>query len=502
MPQRHLLYLDANAMRCHRWQHGKVTEEARFATTDEGITGFARYVQQHTGGLFTLLVDQVEESFQLDSLPYVRGPDREAMLTRKRTQAFFGSSLSGALSLGRESGGRRDERFLFVALTRQAALDPWLQALRVANAPLTGVFSPALLIDRLVKRLAADTPRCLLVSFAPGGMRQTFIDNGRLRFSRLAQSLHDVGSAKPAHCAAEILKTHSYLTGQRMIPRDTRLPVHLLVDSATFGRLRGGLADSDTLHYLHTPLQQLAHKIGLNSEVRGGDALPALLHWMARNPGTLQLAPPAERRYYRLWQTRQTLLGGALAVFAGAVLFAAKLALGSYQLNQETLKLQATSAAQNAQLNRLMSALPALPVPLNVLQPAMDTLDTLRRQTASPRPWLSHLSAALDAHPALTLRDLRWQVLDDPAAQTPPGSVMGHARLSLPETIAGDRRAMLDSAQDFLAELSRPPGHSVRLTRQPVELAPDRAFRSASQNAAPSEGADFEVSFGLRGGAP
>ena len=149
-----------------------------------------------------------------------------------------------------------------------------------------------------------------------------------------------------------------------------------------------------------------------------------------------------------------------------------------------------------------MSALPALPVPLNVLQPAMDTLDTLRRQTASPRPWLSHLSAALDAHPALTLRDLRWQVLDDPAAQTPPGSVMGHARLSLPETIAGDRRAMLDSAQDFLAELSRPPGHSVRLTRQPVELAPDRAFRSASQNAAPSEGADFEVSFGLRGGAP
>ena len=64
MPQRHLLYLDAAAMRCHRWQHGKVTERASFPTTDAGITGFARYVQQHASGLFTLLVDLVEEGFQ------------------------------------------------------------------------------------------------------------------------------------------------------------------------------------------------------------------------------------------------------------------------------------------------------------------------------------------------------------------------------------------------------------------------------------------------------
>ena len=500
MPQRHLLYLDAAAMRCHRWQHGKVTERASFPTTDAGITGFARYVQQHASGLFTLLVDLVEEGFQSETLPFVRGADREAMLTRKRTQAFFGSPMNGALSLGRETAGRRDERFLFVALTRQAAIEPWLQVLRAANAPLTGVHSPALLIDRLVKRLGTDTPRCLLVSFAPGGMRQTFLDDGRLRFSRLAQSLHELPSVSPAQCAAEILKTHSYLTGQRLIPRGTRLPVHLLVDGSNFERLRRELIDTDELHYLHAPILALGHKIGLHGQGTDGSALPVLLHWMARSTATLQLAPPAERRYYRVWKARQAILGGALAAFAAALLFAAKVGFNSHQLDAETAQLQVTSAAQNAQLNHLMSSLPALPVPLAVLQPAMDTLDELRQQAASPRPWLAHLSAALDADPALTLREVHWRFRDDaPPAASSSGTV-GQALIALPESIADDRRAMIERTQAFLAELSRPPGNAVRLTRRPVDLQSDRAFRSASQREETPARAEFEVSFGLRGG--
>ena len=105
MPTRHLLYLDANSMRCFLWDQGRVSAHGQFSASDEGIAGFARHVQQHSGDLFTLLVDLVEEGFQYETLPFVRGSDREAMIERKRGQAFFGSPLSGAAS-GRPGRGR------------------------------------------------------------------------------------------------------------------------------------------------------------------------------------------------------------------------------------------------------------------------------------------------------------------------------------------------------------------------------------------------------------
>ena len=493
MQTRHLLYLDANSMRCFLWDQGRVSAHGQFSATDEGIAGFSRHVQQHAGDLYTLLVDLVEEGFHYETLPFVRGADRDAMIERKRGQVFFGSPLSGALSLGREAGGRRDERILFVALTRHAAVEPWLQALRAANAPLTGIHSPALLFDRLAQRLGVDVSRALVVSLAPGGMRQTFFHDGRLRFSRLSVGLHQSGAQLNAQCSAEILKTHSYLVGQRLISRGTRLPVYMLFDDAEYDAVHPALAAIDELEFRHAPLSALAAKIGLRGRTVGSSALPLMLHWMARESGLLQLAPPAERRYYRVWQARQAIHATGVLVLAGSLLFAGKLWFDAYELKERIDYLQTRAATQNAQLRMLLDARPELPVPLGALQPAMDMLETLRAQTTSPRPWLTHLAAALDAHPDIALLSVNWRLADATAER--PAAVLGEARLALPGELADDRRAQIEAAQRFVADLGRAPGRDARMTRMPVDIESDQVFSSSSDAPTTLRRPEFDIEF-------
>jgi hypothetical protein len=495
MPARILLYLDTAAMHCFAWKNGHVRALAQFGTGEAGISEFARFVQMHRTALFSLLVDLMEEGFQHEVLPHVRGADRDAMLERKCNQAFFGSPLTTAVPLGRERDGRRDERFLFVSLTRHGAIEPWLEALRAASAPLTGVYSPPLLLDRLMQRNAADRPRCLLVNFTPGGMRQTFFDGGRLRFSRLAQSLNDIPIGLEDRCAAEILKTHSYLVGQRMIPRGTPLPVHVLVDHEDFNRLHPALRDSDELRYEHVPIGQLAERIGLADRTPGSSSLPLLLHWLARDTGGKQLANRSERRFYQVWKMRQAVIGAGVALSVAAGLYAGKIWLDSQRMAQESSRLTAEARAQRSELAALRLTVPDGSVSVEALRPAMERLASLRAQSASPREWMVRLSATLDAFPEVRLEQLEWRHRDAaPNTQLPNGST-GRARLSLPEALASDRRGMLDAARDFVTDLSAGTA-GARLIRMPVELQSDRLFRSSSEPAAPSR-PEFEVEFAL-----
>ncbi len=497
MPTRHLLYLDASAMHCYQWNQGRVRLLERFPTNEAGFSAFARHVHKHRKALFSLLVDLVEEGFQHEVLPYVRGGDRDAMLTRKGNQAFFGSPLTTVISLGREATGRRDERLLFVALTRNALVEPWLEALRAAHAPLTGVYSPPLLLDRLIQRAARSMPHCLLVTFTPGGMRQTFFESGRLRFSRLAQSLDDIPIGLEDQCAAEILKTHSYLVGQRLIPRGSPLPVHILVDHEDFNRLRPALRDSEELRYEHIPIATLAEKIGLLDRPQGSNALTLLLHWMARTTHKAQLASDAERRYYSIWKLRQAIIGSGLALFAAAMLFAGKLWFEGQDMQAEASALALRARTQSAELTTLQQALPALPVSTDILRPAVETLDALRAQDTSPHAWLGHLSATLDAHPEVMLEAVDWRYRDAAPDTRIREGTFGRARLSLPESLAADRRAMVEAARDFIADLTPGTDGSARLTRMPVELQSDRAFRSSTQDSAPPGRPEFEVEFAL-----
>src|SRR5690349_15484055 len=130
----------------------------------------------------------VEEDFFQENVPYVRGLDRRALLTRKLAQRYRDASLAVPISLGSEThAGRREERVLYTSITNTQQFQPWLDAMRSNRARVAGVFSVPLVAAALGKRLRFKSPSYVMVSLQQAGLRQSYVENGRIRFSRIGR---------------------------------------------------------------------------------------------------------------------------------------------------------------------------------------------------------------------------------------------------------------------------------------------------------------------------
>lgn len=508
MAQRRLLYLDAAGLSAFAWERGQVLPLAQFAPGEEGQGHFARFLAaQPRGSVYHLLVDLVEEAFQFETLPHVRGSDRSAMLARKRSQHLMGSPYATEISLGREAAGRRDERLLFTGLTRPAALEPWLEALARAEAPLAGIHTLPLLADSLPAPFGQPEPPARLVMvFTPAGIRQIFLERGRLRFSRLSTRLDTSLGGLAATLAEEAGRTQAYLTSQRLLPRSEALPVTVLANPEEAKLLAARVSPSPQWTLAFADLEALAQRVGLHSPCPGSDALPLFLHWMVRQPGRRQLAPPAAQRFHRLRQARLTAYGVGTAAFLACLVGAAKLGVDTLELERDIERVSLQTRADAGRYQALLATLPPLPAPLETLQDLMARID---RQAAAPadlRPALAILARALDQTPDLNLESLTWRAGapagtgNGPQPAAVPERVELEARLRFPAGVREDRRALVSQSEALASLLRHDPAVTVQITRMPVDLDSDRTLRGGGM--APSgEGPFLEIRLSLPGGA-
>ncbi|MBL8488261.1 MAG: hypothetical protein JNK22_14355, partial [Rhodocyclaceae bacterium] len=282
MPARHVLFLDGSRLDAFRWHDGRLDAEGQFAPDKDGMEVFSAYLAKRRGGLFHLLSDVAEEGFQLEDVPYVRGADRVALLKRKLGQYFYGSPLALAISQGRLPEGRRDERMLFTALTRPQHFEPWLGVLRGQEARLAGVFSVPLVAETLAPPLAGGRRQFLLISFTRGGLRQTFFENGRLRFSRLTVLAVDSVEEMANSTALESVKIHQYLVAQRLVARGTALPTIILAHRDQAPALRARCRNTEDLAYEIADLGAEAKRWRLRSVPADSHAELLFMHLLMR----------------------------------------------------------------------------------------------------------------------------------------------------------------------------------------------------------------------------
>ena len=237
-----------------------------FRADEDGLTQFAQYLQSTPPDPVSLLVDVVEEEFREETVPHVMGTDRRALLRNKKTRLFRDATYSYAMLQGRESEGRRDDRVLFTALIRPDMLAPWLGQLARLKIPLTGIYSLPLLSEMLLKKLKVSGSHVLLVSMhSTGGLRQSFLQDQRLKLSRLAIT-PDVGQARyPSYILGEVEKLRRYLGSLRLLSRETPLEVHVISEGDTLEELGRQASDSITTRHRFHSTEEVAKKIGLKN---------------------------------------------------------------------------------------------------------------------------------------------------------------------------------------------------------------------------------------------
>ena len=84
------------------------------------------------------MADTVDEDYRFETLPHAYGKDRRDMVERKLKQLYRSTPFFGASLAEREEGKRRDDRYLFAALTNPAVFDPWLRILIASGLPIAG----------------------------------------------------------------------------------------------------------------------------------------------------------------------------------------------------------------------------------------------------------------------------------------------------------------------------------------------------------------------------
>ncbi|NBR29168.1 MAG: hypothetical protein EBT83_12270, partial [Betaproteobacteria bacterium] len=176
-----LICISAAQVSAAHWSGSRFAACTVFENDDSGIVAFKEYLQRSKRIPVKIIVDAVEEDYRFESLPHSFGSDRTEMLNRKLKQHYRNTPYYSARSQGRDAGKRRDDRYLFCALTNPELINNWLKAVQEREMPVVGIYLLPTVSAGLLDKLSLKQPNLLLVSLHKAGMRLTYFRDQKLR---------------------------------------------------------------------------------------------------------------------------------------------------------------------------------------------------------------------------------------------------------------------------------------------------------------------------------
>lgn len=422
MKTRRLIYLSAHQATALRWQAGVLVGEGLFEATEAGHQQFAAYLAKHSDSLFALLANVAEEGFQIETIPFLQGADRQAIINRKFGQLFFNAKLTASLSLGREKSRRKNERVMLAALTNNDFFDPWLKAISDAGAALSGVYSLPLLGPSLFRKLKIAEDHCLLLTVQDQSIRQSYCEKGELHFSRLTPLQNSSIGGIAQTLATEAVKLQQYLASQRLIGRSQPITAHILAHPNALKAIETSCIDTDTLHFNILDIEQVAGKVGLKTLPLDTHSEAIFLQLLAAAAPPVQFADDEQRHHFHLWQIRTALYATAAVALFSCLLFSGNQLYHAYDIGQqaEEHKIQAGLAQQR--YNDVVKTFPPIPTNNETLRRVIDRYQALEQKSASPERLYHEISRALQAAPPVELDSIDWKV---GGTTPPPGTAAG-----------------------------------------------------------------------------
>ncbi len=519
MPSKRLFYFTSQRVTAFLWGKSDLRKEAAFSMDQEGVAEFSKYLARAPGSLFYVLADIVEEDFFQENIPYVGGGDRRALLSRKLAQRYRDTSLAVTMSLGSEAhAGRREERILYTSFTNTQQFQPWLEALRADGARVVGVFSVALLAGAAGKRLGFKPSRYLLVSLQQAGLRQSYVENGRIRFSRLSRVDFSDPRAIAQDCAAESLRIHQYLANARILPREADpLDVLVLAPSEYKALYDAVCVNSARLRFHVRDLDAMGRSLGLKSAPTETLAEGLFLHVLAQSPTREQFADDGLRRFYHLWRAQVGLIAAGAAAFGFCLLFSAVSLLDISQAREQTRDNREQEEHASQEYARLQKDFPKTPTSADNLKAIVKNYRAILRQSASPGGMFVEISEALTALPQVEIDKIDWEMggetkaprgreaakapaasaqKSDPEVQVQTAEISG--RLIVAQ--ASDYRAVSALISQFAEALRRKPGIEVIRTQLPFDIDGEKSISGEIGTARREEVPQFSVMVSKRRG--
>jgi hypothetical protein len=411
MSTKFVLYFTAAGHALYRWAGGALELESRYTPDEAGLAEFRSGLVNRKGALVYVLADLAGEDFHEDQIPYLRGGDRQTVVDRRLAQRYRDTRLAAALSLGFASGERRSERLLLASFTNTQQFTAWLDALPEAGARLSGVYSVPLLAPALASKLGIKGGRAFVVTANSTGLRQCYVEDGRLRFARLERTTDMAPDALAAFVRAETMRLAQYLSTLRALPREGP-PVQVLVVTppgqlATFQQV---LVSDGKLTFQTIVLDEAARKVGIKRLLPGAGGEQLFLPLALRQPPKEQFARGEDRRGYFLWRLQRTIVQAGIAGLAGCILYAGAQWLNLWSTKEQIAEQRRDAQAATQQYERITASFPVTQTTTDNLKATVVEFTKIAQQSPQPEPALKYLSQVVEKFPQLEIESVQWRV--------------------------------------------------------------------------------------------
>lgn len=490
-----LFFLSADRLHAQLMRGGKIALQRNFIDSSEGRESFAAFLQTTKCPAY-LLTDLIEEDFRHETVPHLLGNNRAALLQRKFEQFYRGTPFHQATVLKRQKTGRRDDEMLFSALTNPALITPWLNVIREQQIPLAGIYSVPQISAPLVKSHPSDY--LLLISLEKfAGLRQTFLSNHRLQFSRLTpvyenMTFHDAVSN-------ELTRTYQYLKSLSLLPLGQSLDVRILCHRNDRAELESKkLPVSADMRYEFADIEETAKQLKISHPFPDSDATQIYLHQLALRPPPTHYANASHKHHFTLWLFKRILnIASAMLLIATAVWSAGNFVQSARNNEQsDSFKMQAQQTLGESK--NIIATFPNTYAPAADMKSGVLVKYKLDQYAPSPQDILAPISAVLNRHPQIILDDLAWQlsatepVVDNTLTDVPARvtTLKGHLL-----GFSSDYRSALNYLEHFQLELSA-QGYAVTPLLRPLDVSP--SGRIANQTETLENPLDFSLKISHR----
>lgn len=473
-PKKLILCVTNTSLTAGFWHGTKLQTYAVFSNTSQDHTRFSEFLAQHVDINVYLIADAVEEDYRLESLPHTTGGARHEIVERKLNQFNRNSLYRAAHFINRASDKRKDDQFLFVALSNADFLQGWMDAIQANQAPLVGVYLLPMISQVVVRQMKLMAPHILLCERLSSGLRQTYLHNGRLRMSRLVP-MKDV---KPNQLAyfylVEIDKTRLYLLSQRLIAGETPLQMVLPAVDGTHNDIAKSISQDQGLECKAVDLLAYAKNVNIAADLV--KVHPELLHMQLLANGNVpdNLAPVTLSKVHSLNNVRRKINIATASIATLGVILAMYYGWQGSQQKNQLQSIAAQTLQQQQQYEEVAKNFPTTPIASTELKIAAELAQTIKNNDQTPRQLMQVLSQAFEASPEIGLNRLRWVQTSDRELKDEDGNANTQAQTPISQSVTnsdpskliqigfvnaeiknftGDYRKALNSVNQFVGRL-------------------------------------------------
>lgn len=504
-----ILYITGQTVSLCRIARNRIETLVRYACDDNGYATVCRQLLEDGAHPVSLLVDLIEEEFREESLPHIIGRDRSSLHARHAGKLFRNTPFRHYHVVDRQRGGRRDDRVLFSALTNRDNVEPLLAMLGASSIPVTGVHSLPIVSRHLIKPLGAQTGNVLIITKQPDdGLRESFVRDGHVLFSRLAPVSENSPADYGRVLAAEARKTRRYLHTLRLLPHDQHLDVYALCDSERLEELDNLPGESDNIRIQGVHLSHLAQLLGLREFADTCLSDTLFCYLLHKHRSSNHYARPADLRDWRTHLIRQGLRAATWLIAVGAVTLSGMNVVDSRQIAEDSAGLTRAGNDVNTACERIRQHLPVTPETALAMREATAVADRLRAHPVNLKQLYRLVGDGFTAQPGLTMDKFSWFVAEDSGADKPVAlqqtgdetitlgqapylisAVSGHVRDFNGNYADAERK--LAAIAGWLAGQSRVL--AVKIVRKPLNTRADNNLQGAMDTNGNRETAEFEL---------